>query len=281
MKLTLPGLKSGNSLLPVLLAALLLVAIPLRPMSLLALTLLVDVASRPHSLGSGAGDEEGEHIPRVDKGQSRASGSGTGGGGVSGGGGGGGGGAGDGEGKPISKVEKGRASGSGTGGGGSSGGGSSGGGRSESGGGTTSGAIKMRKLRRRLRGSSSDQSAAGADPADRASSANPVANNLQTGRRLKVLSCLYRHKWVFGVTGFAGTLVGCGFHLPDLPMESVSKAYRPVANKFFHFSYLWAGSMLISFLARFVFRRARERLRRVRRLPAQDLEAGRLPAIQA
>ena len=239
------------------------------------------VPSCPHARGSGAGDGEGKPISKVAKSKSKASGSGTGGSsGVSGGDGRSGSGAGDGEGKPISKVGKGKASGSGTGGSGVSGGGSGSGrgGKSGSGGRTASGAIQLNRLRRRLRGSSSDDSAAGTDSAPGLSASSP-ANNPQQGRRLKLLTYLYGHKWVLAVTGFAGTLVGCGFHLPDLPMESVSNAYRPVANKFFHFSYLWGGSMLISYLARFVFRRARARLHRVRRLPARDLEAGELPAM--
>jgi len=74
----------------------------------------------------------------------------------------------------------------------------------------------------------------------------------------------------------AGTGVGSGFHLRDLPMESVPALIRPLLNAFFHFSYVWMVVFLFAGFGRIVFKHLKKRTGRAHRVLQHDLEAGSL-----
>ena len=76
------------------------------------------------------------------------------------------------------------------------------------------------------------------------------------------------------ITSFAaGTGLGSGFHLGDLPMTKVPEMVKPLLNTFFHLSYVWVLVFIVAGIVRCVIQRMKEKSR-ARRVRRYDLEEG-------
>ena len=94
------------------------------------------------------------------------------------------------------------------------------------------------------------------------------------GRLQPLFDCCCRYKWILTITTFAGTLLGCGFRLEDMPLEHLSPTIRPFINTLYHFAYIWAICMLVAIGGRRAFSTIKQRSRPRPQAPSNDLEAG-------